>query len=164
MADGEKLKFAAAPTPLTPGHDLGTFRSGVPELDAWLRQRALANQYSGASRTFVAADAEGRIVGFYSLAAGAIAHALSPGAMRRNMPNHIPVIVLGRLAVAVEHQGQVVGAALLQDGVERCRHIAAHAGVRAMLVHALDDRAAEFYQRYGFTPSPVQARTLLLRL
>lgn len=164
MADREKLKFASAPTPLNPGHDLSTFCSGVDALDEWVRRRALPNQYSGASRTFVVEDVAGRFVGFYSLAAGAIAHALSPSAVRRNMPNPIPVIVLGRLAVAIEHQGQGIGAALLQDGVERCRRVAEHAGVRAMLVHALDDRAVEFYRRYGFAPSPVQARTLMLRL
>ena len=99
---------------------------------------------------------DGHVIGFYPLAAGAIAHGLSPGAVRRNMPNPIPVIVLGRLAVAMNYQGRGVDAALLQDGVERCRRVAEHAGVRAMLVHALDDRAAAFYERYGFATSPVQ--------
>jgi GNAT superfamily N-acetyltransferase len=164
MADWGKLKLAAAPTPLTPDHDLSSFSSGVPALDDWLRRRALANQYSGASRTFVAEDAARQVIGFYSLAAGAVTHALGTGAVRRNMPKPIPVIVLGRLAVAMNYQGRGVGAALLQGGVERCRRVAEHAGVRAMLVHALDDRAASFYERYGFAPSPVQARTLMLAM
>lgn len=116
MADRGTLKLAAAPTPLTPDHDLSAFSSGVPALDDWLRRRALANQYSGASRTFVAEDAAGQVMGFYSLAAGAVTHALGTGAVRCNMPNPIPVIVLGRLAVAMNYQGRGVGAALLRRG------------------------------------------------
>ncbi len=164
MADRGKLKFAAAPTPLTPDHDLSLFSSGVPALDDWLRRRALANQYSGASRTFVAEDAKRQVIGFYSLAAGAVSHALGTGAVRRNMPNPIPVIVLARLAVSVQFHGLGLGAALLQDAASRCQRVAEHAAVRAMLVHALDERAVAFYERYGFAPSPVQPRTLMLRL
>ena len=164
MADWGKLKLAAAPTPLTPDHDLASFSSGVPALDDWLRRRALANQYSGASRTFVAEAAKRQVVGFYSLAAGAIAHGLSPGAVRRNMPNPIPVIVLARLAVSEQFHGLGLGAALLQDAASRCQRVAEHAGVRAMLVHALDERAAAFYQHHGFVPSPLHERTLMLRL
>ena len=164
MADRGKLKLAAAPIPLTPDHDLSSFSSGVPALDDWLRRRALANQYSGASRTFVAEDANRQVIGFYSLAAGAVAHALGTGAVRRNMPNPIPVIVLARLAVSVQFHGLGLGAALLQDAANRCQRVAEHAGVRAMLVHALDERAVAFYERYGFAPSPVQPRTLLLKL
>ena len=164
MADRGKLKLAAAPTPLTPDHDLSLFSSGVPALDDWLRRRALANQYSGASRTFVAEDAAGQVIGFYSLAAGAVAHALGTGAVRRNVPNPIPVIVLARLAVSVQFQDLGLGAALLQDAANRCQRVAEHAGVRAMLVHALDERAAAFYLHHGFVPSPVHERTLMLRL
>jgi len=164
MANRGKLKLAAAPTPLTPDHELFSFSSGVAALDNWLRRRALANQYSGASRTFVAEDAAGQVIGFYSLAAGAVTHALGTGAVRRNMPNPIPVIVLARLAVSVQFHGLGLGAALLQDAANCCQRVAEHAGVRAMLVHALDDRAAAFYERYGFAPSPAQLRTFLLRL
>ena len=164
MAGRGTLKLAAAPTPLTPDHDLSSFSSGVPALDDWLRRRALANQYSGASRTFVAEDAAGQVLGFYSLAAGAVAHALGTGAVRRNMPNPIPVVVLARLAVSVQFHGLGLGAALLQDAAYRCQRVAEHAGVRAMLVHALDERAAAFYLHHGFVPSPVLGRTLMLRL
>ena len=164
MADRGKLKLAAAPTPLTPDHDLSSFSSGVPALDDWLRRRALANQYSGASRTFVAEDAAGQVIGFYSLAAGAVAHALGTGAVRRNMPDPIPVVVLARLAVSVQFHGLGLGASLLQDAANRCQRVADHAGVRAMLVHALDERAAAFYRHHGFVPSPMHGRTLMLRL
>ena len=164
MADRRKLKLAAAPTPLTPDHNLSSFSSGVQALDDWLRRRALANQYSGASGTFVAEDAAGQVIGFYSLAAGAVAHALGTGAVRRNVPNPIPVIVLARLAVSVQFQDLGLGAALLQDAANRCQRVAEHAGVRAMLVHALDERAAAFYLHHGFVPSPVHERTLMLRL
>ena len=164
MADRGKLKLAAAPTPLTPDHDLSSFSSGVQALDDWLHRRALANQYSGASRTFVAEDAAGQVIGFYSLAAGAVAHALGTGAVRRNMPDPIPVVVLARLAVSVQFHGLGLGAALLRDAASRCQRVAEHAGVQAMLVHALDERAAASYERYGFAPSPVQPGTLLLKL
>ncbi len=164
MAGRGTLKLAAAPTPLTPDHDLSSFSSGVPALDDWLRRRALANQYSGASRTFVAEDAAGQVLGFYSLAAGAVAHALGTGAVRRNMPDPIPVIVLARLAVSVQFHGLGLGAALLQDAAYRCQRVAEHAGVRAMLVHALDERAAAFYRYHGFIQSPVQPMTLMLAM
>ena len=164
MADRGKLKLAAAPTPLTPDHNLSSFSSGLPALNDWLRRRALANQYSGASRTFVAEDAAGQVIGFYSLAAGAVAHTLGTGAVRRNMPDPIPVIVLARLAVSVQFHGLGLGAALLQDAANCCQRVAEHAGIRAMLVHALDERAAAFYLHHGFVSSPLHARTLMLRL
>jgi len=164
MANGENLTIAGAPTPLTPEHDLTSFTCGVPSMNDWLCRRALANQYTGATRTFVVEGQDGHVIGFYSLAAGAIAHGLSPGAVRRNMPNPIPVIVLARLAVSVQFHGLGLGAALLQDAANRCQRVAEHAGVRAMLVHALDDRAAAFYLHHGFVPSPMHGRMLMLRL
>jgi GNAT superfamily N-acetyltransferase len=168
MADARTLKLPAAPTPLTPQHDLTTFQSGTPALDEWLRRRALPNQFTGATRTFVASShgtgGKAEVVGFYSLAAGAIAHGLSPGGVRRNMPDPVPVIVLARLAVDRACQGKGLGAALLQDAVLRCLQVAQHTGVRALLVHAKDGTARAFYARYGFVPSPVQPMLLLLTL
>lgn len=127
-------------------------------------RRAYANQLSGASRTFVVVDAEQTVLGYYALAAGAVSHQLATPAVRRNMPDPIPVIVLARLAVDQRAQGIKLGASLLQDAVKRCALVAQHAGIRALLVHALHDRAKQFYEHYGFQASPVHPLTLLLRL
>lgn len=122
------------------------------------------NQLNGASRTFVVVDAENRIRGFYALAAGAITHQLATGTVRRNMPDPVPVLVLGRLAVDQQAQGIKLGAAMLQDALKRSLTVSQHTGVRALLVHALHERAREFYLHYGFQPSPLHPLTLMLRL
>ena len=153
-----------APLPLGPEHDLAGFDCGSALLNDWLKRHALANQHSGASRTFVATDAESRVLGYYALAAGAAAHRDATGAVRRNMPDPIPVMVLARLAIDQQRHGQALGASLLKDAVLRCQAIAENAGVRAVLVHALDERAKAFYLRYGFSASPVNPMTLMLRL
>jgi GNAT superfamily N-acetyltransferase len=124
----------------------------------------MANQLNGASRTFVVADAHGRVYGYYAMAAGAISHQMATRNVRQNMPNPIPVVVLARLAVDVQAQGHALGAALLKDAVTRAMVVAQNAGVRAMLVHALHDRAKRFYQGYGFKASSLHDLTLLLVL
>jgi predicted N-acetyltransferase YhbS len=152
------------PEPLSGTHRLEGFDCGVPLMNDWLRKRALFNETSGASRTFVITDATGSVVGYYALAAGAVAHGTATSAVRRNMPDPVPVLVLGRLAVDRRHQGARLGAALLQDAVIRAMKVAADAGVRALLVHALSDEASAFYRRYGFKPSSIQPMTLMMRL
>lgn len=133
-------------------------------LDGWLKRRALANQSSGASRTFVVADRDSRVCGYYAMAAGAVAHQLATSSVRRNMPDPVPVMVLARLAVDRRAQGLHLGAALLQDAVNRAVAVSQNAGVRALLVHALHEKAIQFYGRYGFQPSPTHPMTLMLRL
>lgn len=107
-----------SPVSLSAAHVLDGFDSGVASLDDWLRKRALPNQTSGASRTFVTCDA-GRVVAYYALAACAIATGSAPGKFRRNMPDPIPVVVLGRLAIARSHQGQGLGRSMFQDAAKR---------------------------------------------
>ena len=143
--------------------DLSLFDCGVPALNEWLRKRALANHVSGASRSYVA-TAGRRIMGFYCLSAGAIHHAAAPGAIRRNMPEPILVIVMGRLAVDLSCQGQGVGPALLLHALEVTREIAKQVGIRALLVHAKDETAAQFYQHFGFTRSPLDGSMLMARV
>ena len=152
------------PEPLAAAHHVDAFACGEPALDEWLRRRALANQLSGASRTFVVADAQGQVRGYYALAAGAVSHEAAIGSVRRNMPDPIPVLVLARLAVDAQAQGIQLGGALLQDAVGRALRVAQHAGVRALLVHALHARARQFYEHYGFQASPQHPLTLMLRL
>lgn len=152
------------PVPLAASHLLDEFECGEPVLDDWLKRRALPNQTSGASRTFVVANPEGRVYGYYAMAAGAVSHQLATGVVRRNMPDPVPVMVLARLAVDRGAQGQQLGALLLQDAVNRAVAVSQNAGVRALLVHALHDRARQFYGHYGFQPSPTHPMTLMLRL
>ncbi len=152
------------PVPLGPAHGCSAFDCGETVLDDWLKRRALVNQLSGASRTFVLASSTGQVIAYYALAAGAVVHADATGAVRRNMPEPIPVMILGRLAVDRRQQGRNLGASLLKDAVLRCAAVAENAGVRAVLVHALNDSAKAFYQRYGFVESPTNPMTLMLKL
>ncbi len=154
----------SAPQPLAASHRLDEFACGEPSLDDWLKRRALSNHLSGASRTFVAVDPEGRVFGYYAMAAGAVTHQVATGSVRRNMPDPVPVLVLARLAVDQRTQGIKLGASLLQDAVIRAQAVSQNAGVRALLVHALNDRAKQFYVHYGFYESPLHPMTLMLRL
>ncbi len=153
-----------APEPLSSLHRLAEFACGEPALDEWLKRRAMANQQSGASRTFVVADQDQQVFGYYALAAGAVTHSMAANGIKRNMPDPIPVMVLGRLAVDHRAHGIKLGAALLQDAVNRAVAVSENAGVRALLVHALHDRAKQFYEHYGFQVSPTHPLTLMLRL
>ena len=154
----------SAPQPLVTTHRLDDFACGEAALDEWLKRRALANQLSGVSRTFVVVNSEQCVIGYYAMAAGAVSHAMATSGVRRNMPDPIPVMVLARLAVDHRAQGIKLGAALLQDAVNRAMVVSQHAGVRALLVHALNDRARQFYEHYGFRESPQHPMTLMLRL
>lgn len=153
----------AAPTLLTARHDLSQFACGVPSLDMWLQRRARANQASGASRTYVVAAGQ-RVVGYSCLASGALAIGDAPGAIRRNMPDPIPMVVLGRLAVDQSWHGRGVGVALLQDAVLRAAHAARIVGMRGILVHAISAEAKAFYEHHGCLASPTQPMTLILSL
>lgn len=152
------------PVLLTQVHQVNSFSCGESVLDDWLKRRALANNVSGASRTFVVVDDDCQVMGYYALAAGAVTHQESTRAIRQNMPNPVPVMVLGRLAVDVRAQGIKLGAALLRDAVERCVLVSQNAGVRAMLVHALNDQARKFYEYYGFKAAPSHPMTLMLQM
>jgi GNAT superfamily N-acetyltransferase len=152
-----------APALLTADHDLGSFDSGIPSLDEWLRRRALHNQASGASRTFVLCD-DARVVGYYALAASAVAPDAAPGRFRRNMPDPIPVAVLGRLAIARSHQRHGLGRAMFQDAARRIVHAADSIGIRGLLVHAISDEAKAFYLGLGLATSPIEPMTLMVTI
>lgn len=154
----------SAPQLLAATHVLNEFACGEASLDEWLKRRALTNQLSGASRTFVVADQDGRVFGYYAMAAGAVSHQMATGGVRRNMLDPVPVMVLARLAIDHRAQGVKLGAALLQDAVNRAATVSQKAGVRALLVRALHDRAKQFYEHYGFQESPQHPMALMLRL
>ena len=153
-----------APQPLTAAHRFDDFSCGEPILEDWLKRRAMANQLSGASRTFAVADQDGHVYCYYAMAAGVVSHQMATGGVRRNMPDPIPVMVLARLAVDRRAQGIKLGGALLRDAANRAVTVSQNTGVRALLVHALHERAKSFYEHYGFQPSPVDPMTLMLRL
>jgi GNAT superfamily N-acetyltransferase len=153
----------SAPVRITPEHDTSGFDCGEPSLDEWLKKRALRNEASDASRTYVVCT-EAVVVGYYTLAAGAVARDQAPSLIRRNMPDPIPVMVLGRLAVDRRYQNHGLGQALLRDAILRVLQAAGIAGVKAILVHAISDEAKRFYQSRGFLESPIEPMTLCLLL
>jgi GNAT superfamily N-acetyltransferase len=141
------------------------FASGEPVLDTWLRERALQNIASGASRTYVVTPSgSASVIGFYALAMGSILATALPGSMRRNMPNPIPAVVLGRLAVDHAWQGRGVGVALLKDAVLRSLRAAGEVSARVVIVHAISPAAEAFYRRHGFSLLPTETPTLALDL
>jgi GNAT superfamily N-acetyltransferase len=152
-----------APTLLSAEHRIDGFTSGTTSLDDWLKRRARANQISGASRTYVVAEA-GRVVGYYCLASGALALNDAPGGLKRNMPDPIPMAILGRLAIDQAWQGHGLGAALLRDAVERTHSASTILGIRGLLVHALSEEAKRFYEYHGFVASPSRQMTLVMSL
>ena len=151
----------SAPQHLTPDQALATFDSGVPALDDWLKRRALANEQAGGSRTYVVC-AGGRVVGYYALATGGVAQAAATGRVRRNMPDPVPVMMLGRLAVDRAYRGRGLGAGLLRDAILRTLQAAGFGGIRAILVHAISEEAKRFYERQGFVASPVDPMTPMI--
>lgn len=153
------------PVLLTQDHDALAFSSGEPVLDDWLRRRAWNNQQAGASRTYVVCEAASRtIIGFASLSMGQVIARDVPGSMRRNMPNFIPAVVLGRLAIDRAWQGQGIGRALLADAVKRAERAARHVAARLVIVHALSPAAEAFYRHHGFTPLPLETPIFALDL
>lgn len=153
----------SAPEPLSPSHDVDLFDCGVPALNDWLKERGATNEASGATRTYVVCVAS-KVVGYYALATGAVARDAAPGAVRRNMPEPVPVIVLGRLAIDWRYQRQGLGQALLRDAILRVLQAADVVGVRAILVHAISEDVRRFYLNHGFIESPLDPMTLCLPL
>lgn len=153
----------AAPAPLSDSHQLDAFDCGVPPLDSWLKRRARSNAASGASSTYVACEGV-RAVGYYALAAGAVEIASAPGRFRRNMPDPIPIVVLGRLAIDRSQQGRGLGRALFRDAGLRVLQAAGIIGVRGVLVDAISDDAKAFYLACGMVVSPLDPMTLMVTL
>ena len=151
------------PATITANHDLATFDCGEAFLNDWLKRRALKNHASGASRCFVVCFSA-TVIGYYSLSAGAICHESAPKNLRRNMPDPLPVLLLGRLAVDKRYHNQGIGQALLRDAMLRAVNVASNAGVFALLVHALSDPAKQFYISRGFVVSPLQPMTLMMTI
>lgn len=162
---GSTAPLYSTPCPITRDHRLDNFDCGKAPLNEWLKARALDNE-ARASRTYVivanAGPQAGDVVGYYALAAGGVTLAEIRGKFRHNLPNPVPVMVLGRLAIDRHHHGQGLGPALLREAMQRTLAIAQQIGVRMLMVHAIDDDAVHFYHRYGFHAFPAGARTMFL--
>ena len=152
-----------APEALRVHHILDDFDCGKDMLNDWLKRRAMKNGASGASRTYVVCH-QNRVIAYYTLATGAVQCGQSPGRIRRNMPDPIPVMVLGRLAVHLDWQKKGLGGDLLADAVKRTLQAAEIAGIRALVVHALSDETKQFYERFGFQASPTDPLDLMITL
>jgi ribosomal protein S18 acetylase RimI-like enzyme len=147
---------------LDPGDFTGAFDCGEPSLDLYLRKRALNNHTQGAARCFVV-GVDGVVAGYYTLSSYTVLHPGLPGKAKRNMPEPVPAVLLGRLAVDRKFQGAGLGLALLRDAVLRTALAAESVGVRLLVVHALSEQAAAWYRRHGaFEPMLDQANHLFL--
>ena len=155
------MGIITAPEPIDSAHHLDGFDCGVPVLNEWLKRQALPNEISGASRTFVACT-DRRVIGFYALATGSVRRSEAPGKIKRRMPEPIPVMVLGRLAVDLSWQRKGVGLGLLKDAILRTSTVSKQAGIRALVAHALSEEAKNFYLSQGFQKSPLNQMTVML--
>ena len=145
-------------------HNLSGFQCGNPALTGWLHKFAWTNQQSDSTKTYVACRA-GRIAGYYALTVGSVHKHESPERIAKGLANHpLGVVLLPRLAVDVSEQGRGLGKALLFDALKRVEEAAEIVGVRAVLVHAINDGARRFYEHFGFDPSPVDPFHLMLLL
>ncbi len=151
------------PEKINPCHQVDQFDCGNIQLNNWLKHRAFKNEIQGASRTYVVTF-ENVVVAYYCLANGAIAQTLCTGKVKRNMPDPIPVMIIGRLAVDQNWQGKGIGKALLRDAILRTLQASEIAGIRAILVEAISEEAKQFYEKCGFTISPIAPMTLMITI
>lgn len=153
------------PEPLALLHRLDGFDCRKPALNDWLLRHARQAQTSGSARTFVVAEDDQRVAGYFSLTLGQVDTLEAPERMRQGMGQYpLPVVILARMAVSARDQGRGIGLGMLQDAITRTLLIAEQAGIRAMLTHPIDEEAARFYTRFGFVASPLRERQLLLLL
>ncbi|PZM08960.1 GNAT family N-acetyltransferase [Rhizobium tubonense] len=143
----------SAPEPLAVAHNVSEFSCGKPTLDYWLKTRALSNQQKGFTAVLVVHEA-GRVVGYYGLAPSAVVPAILPRSIRTGQPpDPVPCLLLGQLATDEAWAGRGIGTGLVKHALQRCVQAAALIGGRALMVNAVDEEAAEFWRRRGFTPS-----------
>ncbi len=144
-------------------HHLNDFDCGAEALNHFLKRYARANQAANSAQTYVVCRDEDIVVGYYSLAVGAVEHAAAPARISRGLARHaIPVMLLARLAIDLKHQRHGLGQALLKNALLRTVQAADIAGIRALLVHAKDEKARAWYERFDFVPSPTDSHHLYL--
>ncbi|MHC5718155.1 MAG: GNAT family N-acetyltransferase [Nostoc sp.] len=158
----EQTKTINAPQRLTHKHDVLEFKSKSEALNNWLKEKALKNE-GDTARTFVV-TVENQVIGYYCLATGSVTHLVAVSKAKRNAPDPIPCMLIGRLAVDTKWEGQGIGSGLLKDAIIRILSVSQIAGVRCILVHAKDEEAKRFYLKRGFQPSPIEPLTLMMTL
>lgn len=147
---------------LSSTHDVNHFDCGAPDLNRFLISHALQNQQAGSANSYVACY-EQSVIGYYSLAVSSIIHAKAPVRVKKGLAKHpIPVMLLARLAVDVSQHGKGIGRGLLKDALLRTVQSANIAGIRALLVHAKDDAAKQWYEQFNFDPSPTDPLHMFL--
>lgn len=147
-------------------HEVAGFACGEESLDRWLHSYAGQGERRDSTRTFVVPAAENTVRGYYTLVAGQIQHDQATETVRKGLSRHfpIPVAILARLAVDTRSQGEGLGSRLLNDALERICRAAQEVAVRAVVVHAIDQRAGGFYERFGFRGLTRAPRTLMVTL
>ena len=150
------------PVAIDSSHDTSGFSCGNDALDDWLKTTALKAEGRSA-RTYVVCERQ-VVVGYYCLATGSVARSAAPGNIRRNVPDPVPVMIVGRLAVTERRKGQGIGSGMLRDALQRVLQVAETVGCRAVLVHAIDQPAVDFYAKHGFVAFPGGTRTMFLAL
>jgi GNAT superfamily N-acetyltransferase len=150
--------------PLTGSHDRQDFDCGRQELNLWLRQVAGQHQGKGVSKTFVATrkNEPARICGYFALTLAELENRHLPEAWRKKLPRRIPGVRLGRLAVDKIFQSKGLGELLLLDALSRTQRITTEAGGFGLFVDALDERATDYYRRFGFISAPDTPLLMLL--
>ena len=151
------------PEPINEQHNIQGFNSGEESLDVWLKTKAIKNQQANASRTYVASDNE-CVIAYYVLASSSVDGSSATGRFRRNMPNPVPVVILGRLAIDLDYQNKGIGRALVRDASLRVIQAAETIGIRGLLVQAISANAKDFYTKLGFEPSSLDPMTLMVTL
>lgn len=164
ITPGQSQGKPNAPEPLGARHDVSQFDSGIESLNTWLQRRTRLNEVKGGARTYVVCDGD-KVIAFYSLAASSVERRRVSSRVGRNMPEPIPVILLGQLAVDVNYQGRGLGSDLLIDAGKRALRVADVIGARAIVVQAFNEEVRTFYERFGFLPfSDREPLMLLLRI
>ena len=159
-ADEQRL---SAIEKLSAAHEVDAFDCGKEPLNRFVQRFAFSNQKAGSAQTYVVCQGERRVVGYYSLAVGAVEPVDAPPRISKGLARHpIPVMLLARLAIDRTEQGRGLGRALLKDALLRTAQAADIAGIRALLVHAKDDEARAWYERFDFEPGPTDPYQLFL--
>lgn len=145
-------------------HQLSDFDCGIESLNTFLKKRAFHNEMRGASRTYIITDGSYNVIGYYTLAVGSVEHKDAKRKVKQNMPDPIPVTVLGRLAVDTSWSGKGIGKGMLREALLKTLEVSEVVGVRAMLLHAISEEAKQFYIQFGFEPCPTDEMTLMITI
>ncbi|MBD2500738.1 GNAT family N-acetyltransferase [Anabaena azotica] len=158
----EQTQTITAPQLITSEHDVSEFKSRSDALNTWLKEKALKKE-GDTARTYVVTVGN-KVIGYYCLATASVAHITATSKAKRNAPDPIPCMLIGRLAVDTDWEKKGIGSGLLRDAITRIVSASQIVGIRCVLVHAKDEEAKEFYLKRKFQPSPIEPLTLMIPL